>query len=378
MKQKRIKYNILVLHLLVFSVLSGCIDPFKIELNAEDAESILVVEGLITNEQGSFEIKLSRSVPIDTMVSFIPESGAVITISDDQDNVYELLEGTRGVYKCLQEDARAITGRSYKLSIIDSNNKEYESTSVLMQGTPAIENVNWEESIETIIADNEVFEELGIDISVSTNDPTKSTRFFKWDIYETWEVLMPDKITALDGNGMPYQTFVVVPTEKKYCWVTQKSQNILVKSVDNQSNSRVENFPLKRIGSREDKLFVRYSVEVKQYSLNKEMYKFWDKLKEFNEDAGSLYDRVPLSIYGNISCCDNDSKVLGYFHASEVKSKRIFIERGQHKVVTVNDYEGCTYVRDFTSHPFVSGFFARSEFCSDCNFYGTNNKPDFW
>lgn len=378
MKRRSIKYYLILLSLIFLVSLKGCIDPFTIELDSSESEFILVVESLITNEPGSFVVKLSRSVPIDTTVSLMKETGALVTISDDRDNSYELEEVEPGLYKCLQADVKAIPGRSYKLSLIDSENKEYESTSVLMLETPEIETLKWEETANTVILDNEVFEQIGIDISVDTDDPTNNTKFYKWEISETWEVVMPDNITALDGKGMPYQTFVIVPEEKKQCWVTRKSQNILVKSVDNQVDSKVNNFVVKRIGPEEDKLFLRYSIEVQQYRLDKSMYEFWDKLKEFNEDAGTLYDRVPLSIYGNIRCCDNDSKVLGYFYAAEVKTKRIFIERGQHNVLSVNDYEGCLYVSDPTLHPFVSGFYARSAFCGDCRFYGSNQKPDFW
>lgn len=378
MKKRNIKYYLILFSLALSGLLQACIDPFTLALDSEDAESILVVEALITDKPGSFEVKLSRSVPIDTIVSFESESGAVVSISDDHENTYELFETEPGIYRCLEKDVKAVTGRNYVLSIIDSNSKEYESTAVLMEETPEVEDLKWKEITETVILDNEVFEQLVIEILVDTDDPTLQTKYYKWDINETWEVFMPDKITALDGKGTPYEAFVVVPKEKKQCWVTRKSENILVKSVDNQQDSKVEDFVIKKIGPGEDKLFVRYSIEVEQYTLNQEMYEFWDKLKEFNEEAGSLYDRVPLSIFGNISCCDGEAQVLGYFHAAEVKTKRIFIERGQHNVNSVNDYEGCLYVTEPTMHPFVRPFNARSAFCSDCRNYGSNEKPDFW
>lgn len=357
---------------------NGCVDPFKPALDKSDEKHLLVVEGMITNEPGSFAVKLSRSVPVDTMVNFVSESGAFVTISDDRNNTFTLIEIQPGYYKCPDENAKAIAGRTYQLSIFDEFGTEYESTPVLMENKPEVENIHWEEATEKVFIDNKMVEENGINIYVDSDDPDFKTKFYKWDISETWEVMMPNSITALDGYGMPYQTFVNVPDEKKYCWVTINSQNILVKSVDNQTNSKVENYLVQRIRTGEDKLFIRYSIEVKQYALSKEMYNFWNSLKEINQDAGSLYDKVPASIFGNITCCENNEKVLGYFYAAEVAKQRIFIEKGEHKVLNENKYESCLYVRDVTLYPFTSGFYARIEFCGDCRYYGSNIKPDFW
>lgn len=372
------KYYLFLFGLIILATFKGCIDPFKPVLDKSDEEHLLVVEGMITNEPGSFEVKLSRSVPIDTMVNFLNESGAFVTISDDQNNTFTLVEIEPGFYKCLDENAKAYAGRTYQLSIIDAFNTEYESTPVLMLNNPELENVFWKEATETVFIENEVVDENGINIYINADDAENNTSFYKWDFSETWEVLMPNAITALDGFGMPYETTVQVPKEKKYCWVTRESQSILVKSVDNQTDSRVDSFLVQRIRPGEDKLFIRYSIEVTQYALSKEMYTFWNSLKEINQDAGSIYDKVPVSIFGNISCCDNSKKVLGYFNAAEVAKKRIFIEKGEHTVVNLNKYEGCLYVSDQTLYPFADGYYARSEFCSDCRYYGSNIKPDFW
>lgn len=372
------KYYLLLVGIIILTMFKGCIDPFKPALEKSDENHMLVVEGMITNEPGSFAVKLSRSVRIDTMVNFLNESGAFVTIADDRSNIFSLEETVPGYYKCFDKSAIGVPGRTYQLSIVDAFGKEYESTPVLMENKPDFEHIYWEEATEKVFIDNEIVEQNGINIYVDSDDPENRTKFYKWDISETWEVVMPNAITALDGRGMPYETTVKVPEEKKHCWVTINSQNIIVKSVDNQAGSKVNNLLVQRIRSGEDKLFIRYSIEVKQYALNKEMFTFWNSLKEINQDAGSLYDKVPVSIFGNISCCDGNEKVLGYFYAAEVTKKRIFIEKGEHKVVNENKYESCVYVRDVTLYPFTAGFYARSKFCGDCRDYGNNVKPDFW
>ncbi len=373
------KYCSISFNLIVLLFLGNCIDPYKPVLDNTESEYILVVEGLITNEPGSFKIKITRSVPIDTLASSIKETGAIVTISDDENNLYNLVEVEPGLYQCLEENVNAIVGRNYQLRIIDSDENEYESASVLMQETSDLNQLQWEETTEIVFFENEVVEQSGIDIFIDTDDPTNNTKFYKWDISETWEVVMPNSITALDGMGNPYETFVIVPEEKKFCWVTKSSQNILIKSVDNQSNSKVDHYLVKRLGPGEDKLHFRYSIEVKQYRLDKFMYEYWAKLKEFNQDAGTLYDRIPLSIFGNITCCTNsDVSLLGYFYAAYIKKKRIFIDDTQHQVKTKNKYEECLYVGEVTLYPFAGFYYSRSPFCGDCRYVGSSEKPDFW
>jgi hypothetical protein len=82
---------------------------------------------------------------------------------------------------------------------------------------------------------------------------------------------------------------------------------------------------------------------VKQTALSKEIYNYWKKLKEANEEAGSMYDKVPSQIFGNIKCCNGKEQALGYFTASAVRAKRIFINPTEHGVETRNAFDGCTF-----------------------------------
>ena len=45
-------------------LLSGCVEPFHPDLESEDSESMLVVEGLITDQSGPFRIRLSSTIPV--------------------------------------------------------------------------------------------------------------------------------------------------------------------------------------------------------------------------------------------------------------------------------------------------------------------------
>lgn len=378
MNDKSLKYQFFTLCLLLGILLNNCIDPYRPKLNDEDIRSILVVEGLITTETGSFEVSLRRSVQLDTLVNFTLESGADVYIIDSYGNRFDLVETNPGKYRNLNGNDMAQTGTEYQLFITDAFGRQYESSPVLLEQSPDFGDLEWEQTVIPVFRDNEVFYQKVLNIYVNASDPANETEYYQWDYTETFEVVMPNRIKALDGMGMPYETTVTVPYEKKYCWVTRPQTKILVKSVAGQTNSNVNKFVVLQIPENNDRLHYRYSIEVRQYRINKEMYNFWKKLKEMNENAGSLYDQIPTSVFGNISCCEDDSKALGFFYAVDVKSKRIFIENYEHSLPSVNAYDECIYVTDPTGNHFVNQFYARSEFCSDCKAYGSNTKPDFW
>lgn len=374
---RKTKYRLVQLLLLLF--VSSCIEPYKPVLEKGEDEFILVVEGLITNQPGSFEVKLSRSVPVDTTINTLPERGAYVRVTDDAGNLYEFYEADPGIYRSIDNNAKAVHGREYQLSITDYEGNNYESSLVRMEPTPDIKRVYWKEVAKDVFVDNEVFQEKGINIYVESEEPDSETNYYKWDFTETWKIEMPNRVTVVVGIAGPKEIFVKIPPEKKHCWVTRPSAAVLIKSLAQQKQNKIDSFLVKQIPEDVDLLYIRYSIEVKQYCLSKEMYDFWNKIKEFNDEIGTMYDRVPYSIYGNISCCSNEeNKVLGYFEVAEVKTKRIFIDKTEHRIPVVNYFDRCTYFGMPNPYPFVEGLYATIPFCTDCRETGSNTKPDFW
>jgi len=137
------------------------------------------------------------------------------------------------------------------------------------------------------------------------------------------------------------------------------------------------------------RLHIRYSILVKQYSIDADLYKYWNQLKDFNESTGGLYDKIPSPVFGNVTGCDGTTKALGYFSASSVKEKRLFINRSEHHVETININSGCTYFtydippsqqKIYFGPDVLSGgrAYTSSTGCADCTEYGTNVKPFYW
>jgi len=96
-----------------------------------------------------------------------------------------------------------------------------------------------------------------------------------------------------------------------------------------------------------------------------------------------------VPVFGNISCSNGTQKALGYFSASSVKKKRIFIEKFAHHVETYSARRDCSYC-DYAQFSWIpksyfgaiegsdTKVYCSADYCADCKAYGVKVKPDFW
>ncbi|NQU52942.1 MAG: DUF4249 domain-containing protein [Bacteroidetes bacterium] len=367
--------------------LFSCEEPFTPDIEIDGYTNMLVVEGLITNEVGPFRVHLSSTISLDTTISTLPVYGALVEIYDDHGNSYTLQERSDGWYQTTSLNLKAELGVNYTLSVLTQDGVQYESSPVEMVNGPEIEKLHFKESLYTNFNKVPPKDEKLLDILIDTKGETNETSFVKWEFEETWEINIPNEIEVVDGRGNITNNVVKPNNEMRNCWMSVNSNSIKVESTEHLEVNEIINFPLKSIAPEGNRLDIKYSILVKQYSMNKELYTFWSTLKEYNEDLGSMFDKTPSSIYGNIICCDNNKKALGYFMVSDVKQKRIFIDRSQHTVRSNTGYEACLYT-DFKPDEFHI-FFGKTlesnrniynpiEWCVDCKIHGTNVKPPFW
>jgi hypothetical protein len=86
-----------------------------IEINLNDADEKLVIEGNIDDEGGPFQFKISKTVSFSASNTFPGVSGAQIVVSDDDGNTETLTESTPGVYPITA--LVGIPGKTYNVSI---------------------------------------------------------------------------------------------------------------------------------------------------------------------------------------------------------------------------------------------------------------------
>jgi hypothetical protein len=377
----------------MLSVLS-CVTPVTPSLNNNDLKPLLVVDGQITDQTGPFRVKLSNTVPVSDVYTPSPVLNANVHILDDQGNSFQLIGNSQGVYETADKYLKGISGNKYTLTITTlDDGLEYISTAVTMQEVPGIDSLYFEQVKKPRINQGIVFEDNWLNIMLDSHDATDKTKYWQYSFEETWEVnLLADavKVSHSQQYAENFEWQFIGPTDnKKVCWVTTPSTSILLDNTTKNPVNEIKRFPIQLIGPGDSRLHIRYSILVKQYSIDADIYNYWNQLKDFNERTGGIYNRIPAPVFGNITCSDGITKALGFFSASSIKEKRIFITRSQHQVETININNGCSYFtydlpptqqRLYFGPDVLSGIkvYTNTIGCTDCTQYGTNVKPSYW
>lgn len=364
--------------LLILILLNSCVAKFIPVI--DESRELLVVQGLITDQNETDTIKLSKSLPLGQKSDARPVSGCILKILDDQGNEYSLKEIKAGIYITDPAYFQGVTGRFYTLKISTNsgnNNLNYESVPIEMKPVPPMDSIYYEKKVIEQASENFA----GVDacqIYLDTHDPSDNCKFYRWDFSETWKLRLLFDV--------PNQT----------CWISDKSHSINIKSTAAFDEARINRYPINFISNVTDRLKTSYSILVNQYSMNENEYNYWEKIQSILVQVGGLYDIIPASIPSNIRCIENpQEKVLGYFSVSAKSSKRIFINDNFAGII--DRYANCitdtVYTDNFPelnitewilfahrcSIPCASFYeiTTRRE-CADCTGRGTNIEPGFW
>jgi hypothetical protein len=385
---KSLKYIAIIVLVIIFGT---CSEPYTPEISKY--ENILVIDGFITNDQGPYTVRLSRSFKYGETES-LPEQNAVVFVKDDQGNIASFEETSPGLYSTIDPDFRGLIGRQYQLYVNTNDLQTYESEFVELKKVPAIENLYAEFGEKT----GKTELEQGFYIYVDTYDPENQTRYYRYDYVETWQFGVPYPSHYIVEDGL----LVFRTEEVGSCWKTVNSEDILVTTSENMQSDIIRRFPVHFVSTVSNRLTIRYSILVRQYSITREAYVFWEQLKATNQEMGTLFDKQPAQVKGNIYNVDNiESPVIGFFEASCVDSKRIFLTHSnvpagtkltsgfadcysQYLIIPKNNYleysnRGYCMVLDASNEQILFGLGVVSTFrCCDCTLTGSAIRPDFW
>ncbi|OFY62551.1 MAG: hypothetical protein A2V64_08510 [Bacteroidetes bacterium RBG_13_43_22] len=355
----------------LFLLVSACISNFVPETGEDN--DILVVEGLITDQSRTTVIKISKSYPLGRPMIPRPVRGCHVTITDENHISYDLKETSDGTYTIDSAEFQGHIGGIYTLRIY-SGSRTYVSSPVKMLPVPPVDTLFFEK--ETIVEENEWgIPEEGCRIYLSTYDRVNECLFYRWDFTETWEF------------NLPY------PVPNNRCWITRQSDKIYIKNTSVYNQAKVTNFPLIFISNATDRLNIKYSILVNQYSVNEKEYNYWEKLQNVSENVGGLYDVSPMTITSNIHCPNRPEEiVLGYFSVSAVSQKRLFIKESFSGLPSLYRYNRCFgdtiwgndtipglniytwIIEDYITYKITT----REKECADCTTRGSTTKPYFW
>ncbi|GAB4034953.1 DUF4249 domain-containing protein [Spirosoma gilvum] len=293
----------------------SCVD--EVSLPIRQTERRLVVEGLVTN--GPFPwVRLTYTGKYDSNNPATPElviNDALVVINDDLGNRVRLVPDPFAPAYYGVNDSSFIgrVGRSYTLSVTLPNGSRYESKPELLTPVPTLDPLQ--------ARSRKGFSELGqpdwYDVLVDTQDPPGPGNYYRWS-----SMAYIPRWTKFDPK---HPTLTPFGYDRCYCscWVpifgppTDVLSDALING-NRISNRAVFSVPIYAVGN--------YYVQVRQYSITRAAYQYWNLYEQQRSRTGSLFDPQPASIEGNVrSVVDTTKLALGFFGASSMSQQRLII-----------------------------------------------------
>lgn len=317
-----------LIYILIFLPVA-CIDPYRVDV--PEGQQLLTVEGLIHTGPGPHAITLTRSATYGSVFEGLirPVTGANVVVRDNDGQITFLTEGadSRGSY-FTPVSFRAEIGKSYTLQIQTVEGKVYTSLPERVLSVPEIEEITLK--TVTVSVEGETNPRSGVQLITEIKDPADQNNFYFWKTSPIVYVLKarPDLFTPRPTPQNPDR--IVMP--KPCCVVCFRTEIIGNRSLfiaqDDNFNGLTTRIPAAFIEDDGLRFVEKLRVDLKQYGVSQEAYRFLRLVKQQADINGSIFDPPPATIRGNmINLDDPEEVVLGYFIAAGESSKRIYIDR---------------------------------------------------
>lgn len=157
-----------ILYILLCLVFTSC--RKIIDVNTNNAEPQIVIEGKISNRLVAQQIKISKSVGYDELSNFPAVSGAKVIVTDSRGNTYNFTESQPGLYVL---GMRGVSGVTYTMQVV-AEGKTYTAVSKMPAYVPM-------DSIGVVR--NTFFGNENLTIAAFVSDPVNTENFYRFNLY---------------------------------------------------------------------------------------------------------------------------------------------------------------------------------------------------
>jgi hypothetical protein len=367
---------------------SSCVDRFFPETARYN--EVLFIECLISDDTTATQVvKISVSAPIATEDSakmiYKPRGakGAQALISSP-DGFFKCRETAAGIYE-LPADFKVKTGKSYQLQVF-YNDRFFESDYQELRPSPPIDSISYRHVVQKLSEDGEIVD--GYRFFASTHGSGDGPSFYRWTLDATFLYTVPYNATHIwDGIKTNPASNKLLRT----CWKSKDVSGMYLAKTTGLSENRVIEAPLNFESQYGDELSIRYSLNVRQYSISQSAMSFWENVDKLINKTGSLYETQPYQVQGNIRCTsDSTWYVAGIFEIAGVSTLRVFVDQPTEFPVIPVRCILMTVGEDIPWYVLPAGSFVTEDMikksfltatpsCYDCRLRdGTLEKPLFW
>ena len=300
-------------------VCASCVEPYEPVL--EESQEVLVISGMISDSPGRHVVTVSLSSPYKSP-DFQGVEQCLVNVSDQDGNMIHYSEEGEGIYAADVPDSFLEVGDAASLYVLVPVRGEYRSSFDTILPCPELDSVYWELQY-TGTADPDK-SRPGIQFYLDMSGESSDSHNIIWRVDETWEFwasLIGNKIMPERHRVEPFLTRDIFK-----CWDGQPLDHIFIQSTRNLTSNDLRRMPLNFVSNETERLQITYSLFVRQQSLSMEAYEYWQRVNKQAAEGGGMYEEQPASVAGNIyPVNDAEDKVLGFFYASQVQEKRLYV-----------------------------------------------------
>jgi Domain of unknown function (DUF4249) len=309
------KYLFLLATTFVFFLFS-CEEELQ-DIRITNEANAVIVSGEISNLTGPYIIRLNKPTsysPYDVReFTGIPITKAKVEVVDNRGEVYPFTEISSGVYQSSLTSFRGVVGNSYVLQIKTNDGKIIVSRSSKILSPPQLSHYDY------VFNNAEKVEDITFKVTSKIRDEIKQDNYYL--------IKKQEYIQFLTTCPPPPPPPANPPPCYSKCWMAPlNTQPILFDDflIDGQTiEQTVAVVPLEDLTD--------YAIDLKIYNLEKDFYQYWKRLEDQRVLTGSIFDKVPAQVTGNLICTNDPTlEVLGYFGAVSVTKKRLIIDRNKH------------------------------------------------
>jgi len=359
------------------------VDRLDFSVGDLDGSSI-AIEGFITNEDGPYEVRVSKAYNIDSAsVTRSPISVKKMTISDNAGNSEDLIPVSKGIYQTSKTGIHGEVGRAYVLRVELLDGRVYETIPDTMSVSGSVDKID----TQIVNYDNEQgVKTYGFDVFFDSQSGENTTNRFVWKTTFVTEVhTQPWDYTVKCGFQNRYDcpaplycsgyeldtpTGTVVtsrpprPCTCCNCWITNDPPIPIVSDnlTSGKGNGTFSHLYAARVPVTGLTMQYGTQVLIRQFSLSQRAYDFWKLFRAQKDAVTNMFQPVNGKLVGNwVQVEGNPGPIQGLFYASGVHSKKITLSH--------EDVPGTITVPRLQLYP---------DDCREAFFNASNVKPDFW
>lgn len=323
--------------ILLWVVLSNCVDKFNAHLPVEDM-GLLIVEGnIISDSTVVFQLSRSFSLDMESFPQDYNQIDADVSVVGSDGSCFNGTSLGKGKYQVaigtLNKDA------GYSLKIVYAGDT-YTSEPQSPLETENIDSVTYEQS-----------EEYG-DIHIRVSTHSKGAAYYFWSYEEDWEVRSE---YVIEWFYNPETDEVTYHKDTPYArgWCHNESSEILIGSTEHNVDNRLKDKQLYSIIPNDlegnNRVSCYYSTLMKQRRISRAEYEYYQNKIKFNEEMGGLFTPQPSELPTNIICDNPQKQAIGYIGTNmNVTKYRTFIS---YEDITYEQLRNCKLLAVFYNNP---------------------------